>query len=126
MRPPRLCQYPRCPEPAVGSYCKKHGPQPSDAETAKRDFRKKRLHSRARGYTRAWERIRKSRIGANPICQVDGCLRIVEEVDHIVPLGLGGTNTFENSQSLCKQHHAAKSARDREDIARSRQKKTTC
>ena len=34
------------------------------------------------------------------------------EVDHIVPVAMGGTDDWENLQPLCAAHHRLKSARD--------------
>lgn len=34
------------------------------------------------------------------------------EVDHVVPLHLGGTDAVTNLQSLCKECHARKTARE--------------
>ena len=37
---------------------------------------------------------------------------LADEVDHIVPLCLGGGDNMENKQSLCKACHVAKSAEE--------------
>jgi 5-methylcytosine-specific restriction protein A len=37
-----------------------------------------------------------------------------DEVDHIVPLELGGSDSDANKQSLCRECHAAKTDRERE------------
>jgi 5-methylcytosine-specific restriction enzyme A len=51
----------------------------------------------------------------SPYC-VD-CARLGEsreavEVDHIVPVAMGGTDEWENLQPLCAAHHRLKSGRD--------------
>lgn len=38
--------------------------------------------------------------------------RVWDEVDHIVPLALGGPDTLANKQGLCRAHHRAKTARE--------------
>lgn len=109
-----MCARPRCPEPAsVGQYCLSHSPK-TDSKTAKP--RNRRGNSRARGYTRLYEKNRLIRIQRNPICQHEGCRRVVEETDHILPLALGGTSALSNLQSLCTEHHRDKSKADRSDI----------
>ncbi len=46
----------------------------------------------------------------NPVCLK--CERRAEEVDHIIPLARGGTNKWENLQSLCKSCHSKKTIRE--------------
>ena len=49
------------------------------------------------------------------ICETDGCTRAGKEVDHILPVALGGSNDPENLRLICREHHLAKSA---DDVAR--------
>lgn len=49
-------------------------------------------------------------------CQQEGRVTEATELDHIVPLHLGGADDESNFQSLCHDCHAAKTA----DEARSR------
>jgi len=44
------------------------------------------------------------------------------EADHIIPRWKKGPDTVENSQILCKKHHAAKSAKEAAERARSKKK----
>jgi 5-methylcytosine-specific restriction endonuclease McrA len=49
----------------------------------------------------------------HPYCEHQGCHRLMYQVDHIVPLAEGGDRyDWDNYQSLCKQHHDQKTARD--------------
>lgn len=48
-----------------------------------------------------------------PHCQRDGVVRLAQEVDHIRPLHDGGTDDFDNLVGLCREHHLAKSVRER-------------
>lgn len=41
-------------------------------------------------------------------CRKLGVVRVGDEMDHIVPLHLGGTNRDSNLQMLCSEHHRAK------------------
>ncbi len=60
--------------------------------------------------------MRRRRLQRRPLCaHCSTSARPVaaEEVDHIVPLHAGGTDTDDNVQCLCRACHAAKTARDR-------------
>lgn len=46
-------------------------------------------------------------------CKAGGMIVMADEVDHIVPLAAGGSDTDENKQSLCKLCHVEKTARER-------------
>ncbi|MDD4110180.1 MAG: HNH endonuclease signature motif containing protein [Clostridia bacterium] len=41
--------------------------------------------------------------------QLDGCTKVAEEVDHIIPISVGGTNNLDNLQSSCKNCNLKKS-----------------
>jgi len=51
-------------------------------------------------------------------CQAEGCDRVGKEYDHIQPVALGGDNSVENVQLLCRQCHADKTAADVKAIAK--------
>lgn len=44
-------------------------------------------------------------------CQVAGCDRVGQTVDHIVPRSRGGTHEWTNVALMCSRHNAAKGAR---------------
>lgn len=57
---------------------------------------------------------------ANPLCvlcQEAGVVAAAVEVDHIIPLHLGGADEDHNKQGLCKPCHDAKSAEEARDRA---------
>lgn len=58
-----------------------------------------------RGYGRAWRAIRAAFLRDHPHCQ---CGAPASEVDHIVSLRRGGSNSRLNLQALCKPCHARK------------------
>ena len=64
-----------------------------------------------------WRKLRKLFVAQNPVCvhcEQKGFTTAVAEVDHIVPIRLGGDPyDFNNLQSLCKSCHARKSAKER-------------
>lgn len=66
----------------------------------------RRLGPRARGYNRAWERIRAAHLQAQPNCVQ--CGRPGQHVDHRLPLAQGGTHDEANLQTLCASCHSRK------------------
>ena len=105
------CAQPGCPALVRrGSRCPAHDPN------------RKRGSSTAQGYGRDWRRLRAAFLAANPLCgaemephpvtQAMGyCTRPATDVDHITPRSKGGTDDWDNLQSLCHRHHSAKTAR---------------
>lgn len=55
-----------------------------------------------------------------PLCAVSGCCRPIEEIDHVVPLELGGLDTLDNLAGLCKPCHLFKTRRDLATIGKVR------
>jgi len=56
----------------------------------------------------AWRRARGAVLAEEPRCR--NCTRPATQVDHIVPVDLGGTDERSNLQALCTYHHRAKTA----------------
>lgn len=65
---------------------------------------------------RNWRRQKHYR-QVNLTCANCGCVGPLE-TDHVVPLHRGGKDEWSNLQSLCKECHAAKTAREAGDRAR--------
>lgn len=86
----------------------------ADAADRKRIEETARCHQEARSRTkRARGRVgaaqRKRRLSSEPWCRDclnDKCLIPAEQIDHIVPLSLGGPDTDENVRALCGTCHA--------------------
>lgn len=71
---------------------------------------------------RELQRIREEMLMEDPLCaecRRQGRIRAWDEVDHIIPLYLGGEDTKANRQGLCYECHEIKSAKEREDFASS-------
>ena len=69
--------------------------------------------TRLRGST--LQKIREAKLLANPACELcikEGIVTPAVEVDHITPLWAGGQETDINRQSICHEHHKAKSAQE--------------
>lgn len=52
-----------------------------------------------------------------PLCAGKGCDLVGTELDHRIPLALGGSDDLANHQLLCRLHHLAKTAMDLSIIA---------
>src|SRR5690348_253640 len=67
--------------------------------------------SRARGYDRTWERLRRMHLNARPWCKMCDELLNVATVaticDHVIPIEVDPSKRLDpdNLQSLCKAHH---------------------
>ena len=67
--------------------------------------------NRLRG--RPGERQRKRRLQMHPLCaecQKLGRITPTDEIDHIIPLAIGGTDTDENTRNLCDEHNLKRTA----------------
>ena len=85
-------------------YCKKHKKLNNILINIKRN--------NIRQYWSSWEwrKIRNEFLRKNSICAI--CGNEAAEVDHIVPVRLGGTNDESNLQALCKSCHSRKTAKE--------------
>lgn len=100
----RPCAYPGCIEviDGGGMYCGAHRSAEENG----------RGSAAARGYGYRWQKLRLMQLRRQPICAdpfaIHGTPVEATEVDHIVPRSRGGTDQFENLQSLCKACHSRK------------------
>lgn len=95
---------------AMKGYCDNHSEQRSN--WTQRSARLGNAHER--GYGHAWRKLRVH------VLERDGYLCVycakanrhvqATDVDHIVPKYKGGTDEMDNLQSLCRKHHAKKTA----------------
>ena len=69
---------------------------------------------RVRGYTLTKIRAR-IMLRDNYTCRMCGRVTVHGEVDHIVPLAVGGGNNEENLQYLCKPCHKLKSDKEEKE-----------
>lgn len=72
----------------------------------------KQVHERLRG--RAWVKLRRKLLAIEPLCRIcksEGRTTEAEEIDHIKPLAIGGSNDVENLRPLCKSCHQVETAK---------------
>jgi len=68
-----------------------------------------------RGYGSQWQKARAVMLNAEPLCRRCASFDLVTaacHVDHIIPIALGGDNSYENMQPLCFNCHARKTVHD--------------
>ncbi len=94
------CSVPGCP-----SVASRPGRCPRHARAG--DQSRKRQQA-WRDYGAAWRAIRERVLAKEPACRHCGDPAV--EVDHLVPLRLGGTHDRSNLQALCRSCHSAKTA----------------
>jgi 5-methylcytosine-specific restriction protein A len=103
---PRLtvCPAAGCPELVpLGQRCDRHKRKPW-SNTSRRNLERPADWFRTRARVLRRDKHR---------CRAAGCRRKAEHVDHVISIANGGTWDEENLQSLCKDHHDAKTAAER-------------
>jgi len=99
-KPPSPCRHPGCPTLV---------PHPGRCTTHDRGYKAKlRTSYTWEDYGSEWRKIRVRVLQSQPTCQAPGCNKQATDVDHIVPLRLGGTHERSNLQALCHSHHSTK------------------
>lgn len=105
-RAPKYCSFQGCTELVVGkSRCPEHSGWKTSPRTA----------SSGRTNTAHWKQQRAKALQRdNHQCQIRGprCTVTATQVDHILPVHLGGTDDLSNLASVCKPDHDAKTARE--------------
>lgn len=63
--------------------------------------------------SRPWQRLRGMKLRATPVCEIPGCDRIAQHVDHRTSRRQAPDLELDpgNLVSLCKPHHSSKTAR---------------
>lgn len=95
--------------------------QREEQQRKDREARRQRMQDRIRG--RRLQAIRARMLHLHPLCCMCKAMtppRITAstEIDHIIPLCQGGTDTDDNRQALCTTCHAAKTAQEATHRAR--------
>jgi 5-methylcytosine-specific restriction endonuclease McrA len=104
--PIKMCSEPRCPKFATSrGNCDEHRRQyERDRSRRRREAAKDRL-GRTVYKTKQWEQLRRQVLFEQPLCAICGD-RIIEEIDHIIPLSQGGAPYDRNNlRGLCRACH---------------------
>jgi len=100
------CIYRGCPNltESGSSYCREH-----KLIEDKRYNKYERDPDSNKKYGRRWEKIRAAYLSENPLCEIckdNGKLKAADLVHHKIKLSIGGTNDYDNLQSLCQECHS--------------------
>lgn len=82
---------------------------------SQREHDARRGTSAQRGYDARWRKLREAQLSREPLCarcREEGWVVAATDVDHIVPRRQGGSDSFDNFESLCHSHHSEKTARE--------------
>lgn len=99
IEPMRACMTPGCRNTSPGLYCEACRPKERQ-RTGKPLYNSKR-----------WKQIRAEQLATYPACQWPDCHRMANQVDHLLPIEVGGDEAPGNLQSLCRPHHTLKTHR---------------
>jgi len=102
---------PGCAGVVRNGVCTVCGPK---RRLSRRQHDEQRGSAAARGYGHHWRKVRAMQLRRSPFCEHcarDGKTTVASEVDHIVARRDGGSDAFENLQSLCKSCHSKKTAK---------------
>jgi 5-methylcytosine-specific restriction protein A len=95
------CRWPTCPVRVERSgYCAEHRKRYGGSGWAQRPS--------TGDYGAEWRRIRARVLGEEPNCRL--CGAPATEVDHILPIAIGGTHDRANLRALCRADHKAATA----------------
>jgi 5-methylcytosine-specific restriction protein A len=121
-----LCAFPGCQRLCVRVRCHSHE-LVADMSEKRRALRHlsdaKRGNSSQRGYGTMWQKLRLIILARDPTCQLsiicDGTAKSTQ-VDHKVPVSLGGSYDPENLHGVCRKCHAIKTTMEKHGISQSR------
>jgi len=106
--PLKACATPGCPALVKSGerFCPKH-----KNETEK-EYQIRRGTPAQRGYGARWQKVRHIILARDPLCQHPGCTHPSTDVDHIISKARGGTDSLDNLQGLCHEHHSFKTVKE--------------
>lgn len=108
------CKRPGCPGIVRDGKCSVCGPR-KQSNWRSSNSPSAVLSASARGYGATWRKLRAMKLADTPLCEEcerQGRLTGAITVDHIIPKTLGGTDAWENLQSLCDDCHKFKTSHE--------------
>lgn len=99
-KPPTPCSKPGCHRTSRRLLCTEHA----------RAYEAGRRVEGGRYTDRAWRKLRKAYLEANPWCVEQSCVGRATDVDHLLPRAQGGSDEWENLQPLCHSCHSRKTS----------------
>ena len=111
-RSKRPCKQPRCPTLVDSGYCEAHKKLETKNDSLWRGT------PAERGYDHHWRKVRVEALKRDMylcvMCRADERATPAEDVDHIIPIAIAPALRLDldNLQSLCRDHHAQKTADD--------------
>jgi 5-methylcytosine-specific restriction enzyme A len=108
----KICCYAGCGTLTYARYCSRHA---KPEYTRSPDYRGS---AASRGYDAKWNKLRNIYIMHNPLCvhcEAQGKTKAAQDIDHRLPFqGIDDPLRldWDNLQSLCRQCHSRKTARD--------------
>jgi 5-methylcytosine-specific restriction protein A len=112
MRSRRPCKQPRCPNLTDSGYCDTHKTLATKNDSLWRGT------PAERGYDHRWRKLRVDALKRDQylciMCRADGRATPADDVDHKIPIAFNPMLRLDidNLQSLCREHHAKKTAED--------------
>lgn len=111
IKPGRNCTRAGCAGIVRGGVCSVCGDL---RRTPRQAHDRKRGSAAQRGYGVRWRKLRATQLAMEPLCReclANGRTTAATDVDHIVARRDGGSDGYENLQSLCHSCHSSKTAR---------------
>lgn len=106
-KPARPCRYPRCKEltRSFDGYCPEH------RSKRQKEYNENNRNQEQNAYyqSKEWRKLRAMQLQLYPNCRV--CGKFATVADHIKPRDKGGKDELDNLQSLCKECHSTKTAK---------------
>ena len=104
MRPTAFCSAPGCSTRVRSGRCDAHA----------RQLEQRRGSASARGYGRAWRKLREYTLTRDPLCHdctSEGFIALAEHLHHPHKISDGGAVLTSNTIPLCARHHNIRTRR---------------
>jgi 5-methylcytosine-specific restriction protein A len=97
--------------PCLGVGCPNIAVARGRCTLCNRRWERQRGTASERGYGYAWQQLRRRILARSPTCEVPGCQSPSQEVDHIIPKVMGGTDDPSNLRATCRYCNRSRAGR---------------